>query len=190
MNELGLSARIEAILFVRGEAVAREELKRILKTDLPAIDTALHELGSLLSERGLCLVDDGREVELRTAPLASSLIESMRKEELSRDIGKAGLETLAILLYKGPSTRSEVDFIRGVNSSHILRVLSIRGLVRKKENPTDERSFLYEPTTELLSHLGAARREDLPDFEAVLKEMEALSLKKEDSVKETPSDES
>lgn len=154
--------------------MSREELKKLLRSDASAVDAALKELFAELENRGLTLIDDGREAELRTSPSASTLIETMRKEELSREIGKAGLETIAILLYKGPSTRSEVDFIRGVNSSHILRVLAMRGLVRKRENPKDERSFLYEPTTELLAHMGAGKREDLPEFAQIAEEIAAL----------------
>ncbi len=125
---------------------------------------------------GVVCVDDGRAVELRVAPAAAKLVEEMRKEDLSRDIGRAGLETLSAILYRRPLTRSEIDFIRGVNSSQILRTLVMRGLVRKVPNPKDERSFLYEPTTELLSQLGVARASELPEYETVrskLTELEA-----------------
>lgn len=120
------------------------------------------------------MVDDGREVELRTSPDAAECVEAVRKEELSRDIGKAGLETLAIVLYKGPSTRSQIDFIRGVNSSHILRMLTMRGFVRRIDNPDDERSYLYEPTTDLLAALGARKAEDVPEYAAIAEELGRL----------------
>lgn len=185
MNELPLESRIEAVLFARSEPVGRGELARLLRTEAQALETALSTLKTSLGGRGIALLDDGRDVELRTSPEASELIESLRKEELSRDIGKAGLETLAIVLYKGPSTRSQIDFIRGVNSSHILRVLSMRGLVRRKENPHDERSFLYEPTTDLLATLNVTKRDDLPDFDAIVRElgnlMQTASRQNEDA---------
>ena len=174
MNELSLEARIEAVLFARSEPLGRVELCKLFRTDPASVDRALADLKEKLVGRGIALVDDGREVELRVAPEAVALIETLRKEELSHDIGKAGLETLAILLYKGPSTRSQIDFIRGVNSSYILRALAMRGLIRRKDNPDDERSFLYEPTTDLLATLGVAHREDLPDFGAVARELETL----------------
>ena len=92
------------------------------------------------------------------------MIEELCKEELSRDLGKAGLETLSIVLYRGPITRSGIDYIRGVNSTFILRNLLIRGLVEKIPNPNDQRSFLYRATFDLLSHLGIPRVEDLPEY--------------------------
>jgi len=98
----------------------------------------------------------------------------VRKEEYSRELGRAGTEALAAVLYRGPLTRAEVDFIRGVNSSHTLRTLTMRGLLRKTSNPKDERSYLYEPTTELLATLGVARVEDLPQWSEVREKLATL----------------
>ncbi len=177
MNDI--EKQLEAVLFVRGEPLARGELLKLLGIDVGVLDHALESLAARLVG-GIRLINDGREVELRTAPEAAPLIEMMQKEELSRDIGKAGLETLAILLYKGPSTRSEIDYVRGVNSSHILRVLAMRGLVRRVEHPKDDRSYLYEPTTELLASLGKEKREDLPEFENLMNEIGALYATKDE----------
>ena len=113
-------------------------------------------------------------MELRIDAQNSALIEKIRKEEYNRDIGKAGLEALSAVLYRGPLTRSEIDFIRGVNSSQTLRTLTLRGLVRKIPNPKDERSFLYEPTTELLAQLGVSRMQDLPDYAQVRQKLQQL----------------
>ena len=79
-----------------------------------------------LKGRGLSLVRTDDEVMLGTAKEFSGLIEDLAKEELSRDLGKAGLETLSIVLYLGPITRADIDYIRGVNSQFILRALLIR----------------------------------------------------------------
>lgn len=161
-----LEAKIIAYLYAKGEPVAKSALARFLQVDAPAIDTAIHAAREKLADLGLTIVDDGKEIDLRTESAASELIEQIRKEEFSKDLGKAGLETLAILLYKGPSSRSEIDYIRGVNSTYTLRGLAMRGLVRRIPNPKDERSFVYEPTIELLSHLGVSTPSGLPDFEA------------------------
>jgi segregation and condensation protein B len=111
---------------------------------------------------------------LGTAPEASALIEQLTREELSKDLGKAGLETLSIIVYKSPITRADLDYIRGVNSSFILRNLQIRGLVEKITNPADARSFLYRPTFELLQHLGVTRVEDLPEYGTLVDQLTAL----------------
>src|SRR3989344_340255 len=80
--------------------------------------------------------------------------------EFYSELSRASLETLAIILYKGPISRREIDHIRGVNSGLILRSLMIRGLIERTEGT--ERSYSYKATLKLLEHLGITRREDLP----------------------------
>jgi segregation and condensation protein B len=111
---------------------------------------------------------------LRTVSAAADLIEKVRKDEYAREVGKAGQEVLAAVIYRGPLTRSEIDFIRGVNSSQTLRTLTMRGLVRKLPNPKDSRSFLYESTTELLATIGVQRAQDLPDYAEVRDKLSKL----------------
>jgi segregation and condensation protein B len=96
-----------------------------------------------------------------------------------KDLGKAGLETLSIVLYQGPLSRSEIDYIRGVNSQFIMRNLLIRGLVEKVDNPVDRRSFLYKPTLALLGYLGVSTVTDVPDYETVRKNILAFKLASE-----------
>lgn len=156
---------IEALLFSLGRPLSHQELKKSLGLDDAALAAALAELQA--TERGLAVVDDGREVSLRTVPAAAEAVERVRKEEYSRDIGKAGLEALSAILYRGPLSRAEIDFIRGVNSSQTLRTLTLRGLVRRIPNPKDERQYLYEPTGDLLAQLGVRSVSELPEYEAV-----------------------
>ncbi len=167
-----MDKKIEALLFALGRPLSRQELQKMLGTSAEEVESGI----ATLSERatGVVLIDDGKEVELRVGSEASALIEKIRKEEYSREIGKAGFEALSAILYRGPLTRSEIDFIRGVNSSQTLRTLTLRGLVRKITNPKDERSFLYEPTTELLAQLGVTRPQDLPDYAEVRQKLQAL----------------
>jgi len=174
---VNLEQKIEAVLFWKGEPVAETDLVHMFKETGESISQSLNSLETSLANRGIQLVRNGREIELRTAPEASELI-----EELSRDLGKAALETLAIVLYRGPITRAEIDYIRGVNSSFILRSLLIRGLVEREPNEKDQRSFLYRPTIELLSHLGVSKVEDLPNYQGVKEEVKTMVT--EDEVKE------
>ena len=168
-----LAQKIEALLFALGRPLSRKELAQKLSVSAEELEGAIGGL-SQVESRGIALVDDGSTVELRTAPSASELIERVRKEEYSREIGRAGLEALSAILYRGPLTRSEIDFIRGVNSTQTLRTLTMRGLVRKIPNPKDERSFLYEPTTELLAHLGVSKVSDLPEYTQVREKLKNL----------------
>lgn len=175
-----LEKQLEAILFYKGEPIKVKELSAILRADETSVREAAERLRASLSGRGVCLLQKDDAYLLGTAPDLSELIENVRKEELSRDIGKAGLETLSIILYKGPVSRSDVDYIRGVNSSFIIRNLLIRGLVERITNPNDSRSFLYKPTFELLSYLGITRIEELPDLEQVRQELEVFVKEQEE----------
>ena len=174
MNNTELPQHVESLLFALGRPLTRKELGEKLACSPEELEVALAELATTQGTRGVVCVDDGRTVELRVGAVGSELVERVRKEELSRDIGRAGLETLSAVLYRGPLTRSEIDFIRGVNSSQILRTLLVRGLLRRVTNPKDERSFLYEPTTELLAQLGVTRTSELPDFASVRSRMSEL----------------
>lgn len=174
MNTQLLQEQIEALLFTLG-TLSRKELMQYLSVSSEELEAALTSARAEREGRsGIVLVDDGSMVELRTSSSTSELVENVRKEEYSQGVGRAGLEALAAILYRGPLTRSEMDFIRGVNSTHTLRTLAMRGLVRKVPNPKDERSFLYEATTETLSHLGIKRLRDLPDYDTIREKLQEL----------------
>ena len=168
---IDLPAQIEAILFWKAEPVAISQLAKLFSEPEEGIKTALETLTARLIDRGLALVWNGDEVMLGTSPEAGALIERLTKEDLSREIGKAGMETLSVILYRGSVTRAEIDYIRGGNSSFILRNLLIRGLVDKATNPDDARSFVYRPTFELLSWLGVKSLAELPDYEKIAEEL-------------------
>ena len=170
-SEKNLSAEIEAVLFFKNEPVKVLWLEKTLKKSSEEVKNALIELKSALSARGIVLVEKDSEVALRSAPEHSETLVELRKEELSRDLGKAGLETLSIILYQSPVTRAEIDYIRGVNSTFIIRNLLVRGLIEKISNPKDARSFLYRPTFSLLSFLGISNINELPEYEEVQKEI-------------------
>ena len=82
------------------------------------------------------------------------------------------METLSIILYQGPISRSDIDYIRGVNSQFILRNLLIRGLIERIDNPNDARSFLYKVSINLLANLGINKIEELPEYEQVKKDID------------------
>ena len=173
---MNLDAQIESVLFWKAEPVSVKKLAEIFAKSEAEIREAIVVLKNDLKNqrRGLTLLELDDTVSLGTAREMSPLIEKLTKEELVRDLGKAGLETISIVLYQGPITRAEIDYIRGVNSQFILRNLLIRGLVEKVENPTDRRSFLYKPTMDLLAHLGVSAITDLPDYENVKKNIAAF----------------
>ncbi|HRY62650.1 MAG TPA: SMC-Scp complex subunit ScpB [Candidatus Paceibacterota bacterium] len=183
-----LDALIEAILYFRGEPVSKKELAKILEVSKDTLKEALDSLHGKMEGRGIALLETEDDVSLGTAPGASELITAMTKEEMSRDLGKAGLETLTIVAYKGPISRSAIDNIRGVNSSFILRNLLIRGLVERVVDPLDQRAFLYKPTVDLLRFLGISKIEDLPEYDNVVEKLEEPVTEEEAANKEVEDD--
>ncbi|MFM2383639.1 MAG: segregation and condensation protein segregation and condensation protein [Candidatus Parcubacteria bacterium] len=163
----GLTQHIEAILFWRGDPMSISSLAKITGAEKDEVKQALIQVKSDLASRGIVLIEHDGEYTLGTNPESAKLIEAARTEELSKDLGKAGLETLAIVLYQGPIRRSDIDYIRGVNSNFILRNLLIRGLIERKPDPKDSRASVYLASMELLRFLGLSHVEDLKDFEAV-----------------------
>ena len=170
-----IDRQIEAILFWKGEPMTLTELCRALNAPSGDIKKALQTVTEKLRGRGIALIQTEDAYALATAPETHETIEQLRKEELSRDLGKAALETLSIVLYKDAVSRRDIDYIRGVNSTAILRSLLIRGLIERKQSESGERMFLYRPTVELLSLLGVSGAEELPEYAAVRDELAAAT---------------
>ena len=175
MDTNNLIQKIEAILFYLAEPTDINFLAKVLEIKKEDIKNALDDLGSSLENRGLRLIRNGDEVTLVTAPEYSQIIEKIIKEEREKDLGRAGIETLAIIAYKGPIFKKEIEYIRGVNSQWALRNLLLRGLVERKNNPNDERVSLYSITSDTLRHLGLSRTSDLPEYGEVKKQLEETS---------------
>lgn len=169
-----IDQKIEALLFFKGEPVSLKNLCVLLEATEDEVRTGIEQLGHALESRGLTLITHNESFELRTRKEAAHILEALRKDELTQSLGKAGAETLAIVLYNGPLARSSIDYIRGVNSTFILRNLLVRGLVERVPNPLDSRSYLYQPTVELLAHLGVSSVEMLPEYKHVQKELAAF----------------
>lgn len=162
-----LEQQIEAILFFKAEPVSLKKLAEYLEVPLDEIQTAVIRLREGYVDRGMILVELDDAVSLGTAPELAGLIENLQKEDLNKELSKASLETLSIILYKNGASRAEIDHIRGVNSSFTLRALCVRGLVEKTIDPKDSRKNLYKPTLELISYLGINDIHQLPEFDSL-----------------------
>ena len=181
---INLENKIEAILFWKGEPMSRKKLAEILKVGQTELNEGIEKLKENLSGRGIVLIEKENDLMLGTMPELSKLIEDLQKVELNKDLSKASLETLSIILYKNGANRAEIDYIRGVNSSFTLRALSIRGLVEKTTDPKDSRRYIYKPSFELLSFMGVKSVEELPDYSEVNNGIEIAAKNLEEEIKE------
>jgi len=172
MGKGRLQNQIEAILFYTGEPVTLSFLIKTLDAKKENILDAIKELSASLNDRGLRVLENKEEYSLVTAPEHGELIEKIIKEEREKDLGRAGIETLSIIAYKGPVTRKEIEYIRGVNSQYVLRSLLLRGLVERKQSKEDERMIVYTITGETLRFLGLTNINELPEYEETRKNLE------------------
>ena len=182
-----LSSQIEAVLFYKAEPMKKTALAELFSVSQEEIEQALGRLSETLGSHSIRLTTTDTMVQLVTAPEVNELIEQVRKDELSNDIGKAGAETLAIILYRGPLSRIEIDRVRGVNSAFIIRNLLIRGLIERRPHPTDSRSFTYAISPELLNNLGIGKREELPEFSEIMTALDNFERQESEEVSEVNS---
>lgn len=173
-----LENKIEAILFFKNEPVSYIKLADFLSVSIDEIKEAVNNLKNSLKKRGIILIEKSsknegdadfskNQIMLAVNNEYAKLIETLQKEELNKELSKASLETLSIILYKNGATRHEIDYIRGVNSSFTLRALSIRGLIEKEISKLDNRRYIYKPTFDLLSYMGISKIEDLPSYNEI-----------------------
>lgn len=173
MNDL--SKKIEALLFVGGEGMTVARVASILKKSDEEVNAALTEIEKhLADEHYLALLRDGEHIALVTAKDVSKTVEDFAKEEFAGEITRSGLETLAIIAYKGPIKRSEIDYIRGVNSSFMIRNLLMRGLIERARDPKDSRSYFYKISADFLKFLGINSISELPDFGSFAEKLDAF----------------
>lgn len=178
---LALSSKLEAVLFAAGEPLSKKRVAQILDVPHESLEDALNALRITLEDRGVRLIEAGEDIELRSAPEASDAIQALRESELSKDLGRASLETLALVLYKGGATRGEIDWVRGVNSTAAIRALLLRGLVEKQEDPADKRRVRYIATIDALAHLGVASASELPKYEELTRALAEQEARAETS---------
>ena len=173
-----LLSSLEALLFVSGEALTCTRLAKILSVSEDEIRSAGKELALRYqgeAERGLMIIATHEALLLATKPEHAPLVEALTKSELQENLSKAALEVLAIVAYRAPISRAEIDAIRGVNCSFTLRNLLLRDLISREGNPSDSRGYLYRPTVQFLETLGLGQISELPDFET-LSQDERLKL--------------
>lgn len=162
-EERPVPALIESLLFVADEPVSVGQLATVLEVPPAKVEEALKDLEQQLSRRGLRLQRLGERVQLVTMPEAAPYVERLLGLGERRRLSQAALETLAIVAYRQPISRPEIEAIRGVNCDSVLRTLLAAGLIEEVGRaPAPGRPILYATTFAFLQHFGLSRPEDLP----------------------------
>lgn len=158
-------AALEALLFVAERPLSRREIATLAGTDRPTVDARLGDLEVSLRERGIRLLVDADRVELATAPEGGALVARYVGADAVR-LSPASLETLAIVAYRQPVTKSAIERIRGVDSDYTIRTLLHRRLVVELGRAdAPGRPFLYGTAFEFLERFGLTSLDELPPLD-------------------------
>lgn len=171
-NILEIPAKIEALLFVSSGLVSINHLSKVLELTEGEVESHLADLEThyKMGGHGLRLMRVKTRIQLTTAPNLSQTVETFLGLEASTTLSQAALEALAIVAYKQPVTRPEIDVIRGVNSDSVIRTLLSKGLIEEMGRAdAPGRPIFYGTTPEFLQYFGIESLEALPfiDFDAL-----------------------
>lgn len=170
MDSQKLKSTVESLLFVSGEPMKIAKIAKICGVSRNEIAAEIEALNSDYknSERGFVIIKKEDLVQLATNPKNSEFVSQLVSGELGSELSRPALEVLSIAAYRGPVTRGQIEAVRGVNCSYVLRSLLVKGLVERKET-ADIRGYLYEISFDFLKSLGIAGVQDLPDWESLSK---------------------
>ena len=161
-----MQGAVEALLFLSGAPMPLNKIAALLKMDRADVEKVIATLADRYAQdsaRGLRIVRGDNEATLATKPAHNALLETLAKEDLKEELTPASLETLSLVAYFGPLSRPQIDFIRGVNSSFIVRNLLVRGLVDRK--PGRGNAYVYTASIDFLKYMGVGSVEELPDYQ-------------------------
>lgn len=173
-----LPAVIESLLFVAEGPQEISTLARSLSLPRQRIERAVDELVASKNGRGVFVQRLGDRVQLATVPDAGPYIEQFLEEEYGH-LSRAALETLAIIAYRQPVTRTVIESVRGVNSDHAVATLLARGLIEEVGRaPGPGRPILLAPSVRFLEYFGLQRTEDLPPLPAIAEDQASAPVQK------------
>lgn len=186
MEQKQLKHIIESLLFISHKPQRPKDLAKFLEIDEAAAVKALETLAEEKKGSGVIILENNGEYQMATAPSNSTEVKNFLNLELREKLTDATVEVLAIVAYRQPISKAELEAIRGVNSQYSLRALLMRGLVEKIPNPHDARSFLYQTTTEFLQHLGLLSVTNLPEFDKLVQQIKLPATPAAAESTETP----
>ena len=140
---MGLKSKIESLLFISAKPMSVKQLAELTKKKIDEIKKAGDELVEDYknNQRGISIIKNGSKYQMVSSPENAKLIQEFIKDETTGDLSRPSLETLTIIAYRGPISKIDLDRIRGVNCSLILRNLLIRGLIEAKVDKVNNNTY-------------------------------------------------
>jgi len=161
-----LKNQIESLLFISHKPLSVAELAKLIGTDKKQVEEVINQLAEEYKSRagGVEILHVEDKYQMATAGASGEVIAKFVKSEMTGELTRPSLETLTIIAYRGPISKAELELIRGVNCSLIIRNLLIRGLIEAKEDKA-KGMISYNITLDFLKYLGISDAAQLPDFE-------------------------
>jgi segregation and condensation protein B len=166
-----IKSQIESLLFVANKPLTAKQLAKLANQEESQIKSALQELVTEHKESGIVIIEGSDGYQMATNSENVETVKAFLNADLREKLTDATVEVLAIIAYRQPIAKSEIEAIRGVNSQYSIRQLLMRGLIEKVPNPHDARGHLYQVTTEFMQHLGLTGIHDLPEFESLVSQI-------------------
>jgi segregation and condensation protein B len=173
-----LVAAVEAILFVVETPVSAASIAAAIQQPEPAVAEAIETLRAGYDDRGagVELRDVGGGVRIYTRPSVAAQVEIFLQDGQRSRLTQAALETLAVVAYRQPVTRSRVSAIRGVNVDGVVRTLTTRGLVVEAGTDPETGGGLLRTTELFLEKMGLTTLEELPSLAPLLPDLDGLDM--------------
>ena len=162
---------LEGLLYVQGDiGLSLKEIENILEIDEESAKEIVYKLKNYYidNKRGLRINFLGNTIKLTTCIEHKDYYKKLLEEPTSNCLSQSALETLAIIAYNEPITRGNVESLRGVDSSYVMRRLLARGLIKEcGKSDLPGKPILYKTTDEFLDYFGLSSKEDLPDINSI-----------------------
>lgn len=188
--------KIESLLFITARPLTVKRLMEVCDATKEEVSAAIDEIVVAYNDgsHGIRVLRNGNEVQMSTSPDNARMVQDFLKDETTGELSKPSLETLTIIAYRGPISKAELEQVRGVNCSLILRNLLMRGLAEAEGEPYDP-GTIFRVTMDFLRFLGVSNVEELPEYdklrshENVVRVLEMATAKAAPAAEESPREE-
>ena len=170
-TSMSLSSQIESLLFIAAKPLSLKQLSELTKKDLKDVAAAGHQLVEKYkgNKAGIQIISSGGKLQMVSAPENAAVVQEFIKDETTGELTRPSLEALTIIAYRGPISKVDLDRIRGVNCSLIIRNLLLRGLVEAKFDKQKNETY-YTVTFDFIRFLGVNDIKELPEYERLAKD--------------------
>lgn len=168
---MNIKSKIESLLFISAKPISVKQLADLIKKPAKEIEAAAKELAKDYKEqeRGIEIIKNGSKFQMASSPENAKLVQDFIKDETAGELTRPSLETLTIIAYRGPVAKLDLDRIRGINCSLILRNLLLRGLIESRYDKIKKETY-YNITFDFIRFLGLNNIRELPDYERLNKD--------------------